>query len=310
MPATPRLHNLPVKDNRVVCRDHGLLTLAAHRFGDAHPGQFVHLGPSQPSDPTTTYNDTIAPVACGQSFGLPFLRRAFSIADLIPQGEDADLQVLYRTVGVGTRWLSSLEPDDCISVLGPLGRGFIAPRSDTRALLVAGGVGLPPLAWYAKTIRLTGGRALGLLGARSADLVALFQGRAVDDVNEAAAELDETHIDPLRETAWWIATDDGSRGYHGTALGALQELGSRENAILADWTVYTCGPERMMHAVAEFCECQGLKCYVCMEREMACGTGTCQSCAVAVRDSQAADGWRYRLCCTDGPVFEASQILW
>ena len=49
---------------------------------------------------------------------------------------------------------------------------------------------------------------------------------------------------------------------------------------------------------------------VCMERMMACGMGTCQSCVVAIRDAADPQGWRYRLCCTDGPVFDSRQVVW
>jgi dihydroorotate dehydrogenase electron transfer subunit len=65
-----------------------------------------------------------------------------------------------------------------------------------------------------------------------------------------------------------------------------------------------------MRFVAEFCAARDVECYVCVERNMACGTGMCQSCIVAVSDAQDAAGWRYRLCCTEGPVFDAKTVLW
>jgi dihydroorotate dehydrogenase electron transfer subunit len=65
----------------------------------------------------------------------------------------------------------------------------------------------------------------------------------------------------------------------------------------------------MMQAVAELCIRHGVPCQVAMERHMACGVGTCQSCVVKVRDTSPA-GYAYKLCCTDGPVFAARQILW
>ncbi len=77
-----------------------------------------------------------------------------------------------------------------------------------------------------------------------------------------------------------------------------------------DVVVYTCGPEIMIRGVAGFCRKRGIECYVCMERSMACGTGLCQSCVVPVHDASDAEDWRYRLCCTDGPVFDAAQIKW
>jgi dihydroorotate dehydrogenase electron transfer subunit len=107
-----------------------------------------------------------------------------------------------------------------------------------------------------------------------------------------------------------LSTDDGSlgfRGYVGSAMAAYHQA----NPVAADaLVVYTCGPEPMMRFVAEYCVARQIECYVCVERNMACGTGMCQSCVVPVRDTCDRDGWSYRLCCTDGPIFEARDILW
>ena len=106
-----------------------------------------------------------------------------------------------------------------------------------------------------------------------------------------------------------ISTDDGSLGFHGHIGQALTAYAKANPARPNEVVIYTCGPERMMHFVGEWGLSCGIECHVCMERAMACGTGTCQSCVVPVR-SDDKQGWRYRLCCTDGPVFEAKQILW
>jgi NAD(P)H-flavin reductase len=66
----------------------------------------------------------------------------------------------------------------------------------------------------------------------------------------------------------------------------------------------------MMRFVAEYCVARRIECYVCVERNMACGTGMCQSCVVPVRDPNDSAGWSYRLCCTDGPIFDARDIFW
>ena len=107
-----------------------------------------------------------------------------------------------------------------------------------------------------------------------------------------------------------ISTDDGSLGLHGHLGQALTAYGAANPVASGDLVVYTCGPERMMQAVAGFCMERGIDCYPCMERSMACGTGLCQSCVVPVLDPSDREGWRYELCCTDGPVFEAARILW
>ena len=107
-----------------------------------------------------------------------------------------------------------------------------------------------------------------------------------------------------------ISTDDGSLGFHGH-IGAALEVYHLANPIDPDrLVVYACGPELMLECVGTYCVQRGIKCFVCMERSMACGTGLCQSCVVPVRDQADPDGWSYRLCCTDGPVFDAADVVW
>ena len=72
--------------------------------------------------------------------------------------------------------------------------------------------------------------------------------------------------------------------------------------------IYACGPEPMLEAIARLANANGVPCQLALERVMACGMGTCQSCVVRVIDSAADEGWRYALCCTEGPVFDSTQL--
>ena len=80
--------------------------------------------------------------------------------------------------------------------------------------------------------------------------------------------------------------------------------------------IYTCGPEPMMRRVADIAAARGIECQVAVERAMACGMGTCQSCCIKVRKPDPAKvplpgkEWCYRLACTDGPVFRGTDLLW
>jgi dihydroorotate dehydrogenase electron transfer subunit len=116
-----------------------------------------------------------------------------------------------------------------------------------------------------------------------------------------------------------VTTDDGSFGFRGYVTQALERYldQARREAV-----VYTCGPEPMMKRVAEICLQRGLECQVAVERAMACGMGTCQSCVIRVRREGSGTGirgagversesqWVYRLACTDGPIFRAADLLW
>ncbi|MFQ5489235.1 MAG: dihydroorotate dehydrogenase electron transfer subunit [Phycisphaerae bacterium] len=296
--AAPRSVVLSVLANEVVCRAHRRLTLEAAGFSGAVPGQFVHLGPHGENCTHTGQDAGNQPSVSLPT--APFLRRAFSIGGLSQDGSTCRIELIYHIVGTGTHWMAGLGPGDAVDAIGPLGNGFPDPGPARSAWLVAGGVGLPPLLWFAQTLAARGRQATFFLGVQSADRVALsvspVDGRLI------AVEMPET---PLV-----LATEDGSAGLSGNVVQALSIHADHHLGDVSSVVVYTCGPEGMMRAVANLCADRSIRCYACMERAMACGIGTCQSCVVPVRDPAEAEGWRYALCCTQGPVFEAEQVLW
>jgi dihydroorotate dehydrogenase electron transfer subunit len=105
-----------------------------------------------------------------------------------------------------------------------------------------------------------------------------------------------------------IASDDGSIGFAGLVSEAFAAWLKDHQFGPEQITVYSCGPEPMERAIADLCAMRDIECQLALERHMACGMGTCQSCVVKITDDQA--GWQFKLCCTDGPVFDAKTILW
>jgi dihydroorotate dehydrogenase electron transfer subunit len=198
----------------------------------------------------------------------PLLPRAFSILRTLPDG---GCELLLKAVGRGTRLLELVEAGARLQILGPLGKPFPAPAPGQ--ILVAGGVGLAPLLWHAQ---VSPGPTLMCYGARSAqDLVLLDQipGEVI------------------------ITTEDGTRGLHGRVTAAVEKA--------AGDTVLTCGPNPMMKAVAEIARARGLKCFVSVEGEMACGIGVCLGCAYPTVGEQRP----FHYACVDGPVFDAAKIV-
>lgn len=299
--------------NRLVCREHFRLTISVSAFSSAQPRQFVHLCPF--ASCAEDYVVTDDPWNVAQSRWLeqlrePMLRRAFSVARLVRSGKGVELDVVYRVVGTATRWLESLTPGSTLSVLGPLGTHFPIQSSKKKAWLVAGGVGLPPMLWLADALNAAGKSATAFCGAQSADLLAL----SLDANHPPRADATQATPSAMEfanaRTGVVISTDDGSLGFHGHVGAALAAFCEANPTQPDEVVVYTCGPERMMRFVAELCAKRGIDCFACVERNMACGTGMCQSCVVPVRDEAAATGRRYRLCCTEGPVFDARHIIW
>jgi dihydroorotate dehydrogenase electron transfer subunit len=296
-----------------LCREHFRLSMRAEGFPPAYPGQFVHLCPDavQPSDYELADPETWHPSSTWRAaFASPMLRRAFSIAGLRQAAGATELDVIYRVVGSATQWMASLRKADRVSVLGPLGNVFPIQPQKPSAWLVAGGVGLPPMLWLAEALHQAKVSVIAFCGARSADLLPLSLDPSNPPVADASRATRSCREFDRLDAPIVVSTDDGTLGFHGRIGDALAAY-HRCNATAAEnVVVYTCGPEPMMRGVAEYCLARGMECYACVERNMACGTGLCQSCVVPVRDPTDRDGWRYRLCCTDGPVFPAADVLW
>ena len=204
----------------------------------------------------------------------PFLPRAFSVlrAGPDPMGR-LELHFLVEDVGPGTRRLCELDAGDRLLLVGPLGRGFAAPREGHRPVLVGGGVGIAPLAIWQDQLE---GEVPALLGFRDgarAPGSALLSGATV-------------------------ATDDGSVGHHGLVTDLLVEQLEREGDSVE---VYSCGPEPMLEAVRSLCAEYGTPAQLALESGMACGYGACFGCVVATREG-------YLRLCLEGPVLDAALL--
>jgi dihydroorotate dehydrogenase electron transfer subunit len=300
-----------VTGNFKICQDHYRLVLSVPEFPPTRPGQFIQIAcrdliltDSEPSE--IHWSAESPPDLCDPDFAQPLavLRRPFSLAGR--RGDQID--IIHRVVGVGTRFLSELKARDEIGILGPLGNIFTLPESDQLAILVGGGVGIPPMIYLAS--ELTHHRAVAFAGALCRDLMPLTVGSAPYQV----AEFSNFGIPAI------LSTDDGSLGFRGFVTQALEEF--LDNRLASEIQrgkepiIYTCGPEPMMKRVAEIALQRNIPCQVAVERAMACGMGTCQSCCIRVRKTDPAkpplpgSDWCYRLACTDGPIFTAAQLLW
>lgn len=299
-----------VLSNTVLCREHFRLTLALDSFPNTSPGQFVQ-------------------VLCVSDESPAFmLRRPFSLAGRRDVGGRVEIDLIARAVGLGTRYLQSLRAGDRVNVLGPLGNAFALPAAGGIALLVGGGVGIPPMLYLAEALakaRTQAGDGASLTGvafcgAMSRDLLPL------SITNDALPPTRES-VDPLYNIAEFadhgipavISTDDGGYGFKGFVTDTLRQYLDAwitDNADRMRTVIYACGPEGMLKAVADVARRRDIACQVCVERAMACGLGTCQSCVIKQKKPDpavpplAGSEWCYRLACTDGPVFEAETLLW
>ncbi len=193
----------------------------------------------------------------------PLLRRPFSVY----RANGDNIEVVLKAVGTGTTQLLDMQLDDRVSCLGPLGHGFdlSAGRS---VVLISGGLGVAPMPIAAHQASALGMDVTWVHGARSG--------------SELCSESEGDQV------VW--ATDDGSKGFPGTAVAAAPD---------AD-LVIACGPNRMLAAVAD----RWPDAQVAVETYMGCGTGVCLGCSVPLKQGG------YDRACTEGPVYRARDIDW
>lgn len=212
----------------------------------------------------------------------PLLRRPLSI--MLTQPDANEVQILVRTVGRGTGLIATHDRGVQYDLLGPLGSGWSLPEHEEAILLVAGGVGVAPLIFLADSQRMAEPRPYvrALFGGATGDALVCW--------TEFASRCEE----------FTAVTEDGSVGETGLVTDVLEPELRRDRPA----KVYACGPDGMLAAVARICAEAGVPCEVSMEQWMGCGVGACLGCAIP-----AAAGGYVRVC-TEGPVFDATQIDW
>ena len=255
--------------HRRVARDHYRMRLrsplAARR---ARPGQFVHL-------------------RCGEdSLYYPLLRRPISLLDVDPAAGTLDL--VYKVMGLGTRALAEIPSGSRVDFIGPLGRPFSLPPPGRKAVLVGGGVGIPPLVLLAKWLLKRKVETVALLGARTKDWVICRE-----DFRKLGV--------PVH-----AATDDGTLGVRGSVVDLLEKLVARDRQAM----LYICGPTPMMTAAAALARRLGIPAEVSLEERMGCAMGCCMGCVVEVNSQPTTAHARFQRVCTEGPVFQSQEIIW
>ncbi|MDR1028677.1 MAG: dihydroorotate dehydrogenase electron transfer subunit [Clostridiales Family XIII bacterium] len=235
--------------------------------------------------------------------GALLLPRPIGVAD----AEDDRVTLIYAVVGRGTETLSTYAKGSILRFLGPNGNGYDIDAVGARAILIGGGLGIPPLLFAAKRVRARGAKTIAVLGYRdeqyclrdmraACDSVYAISERAVPDADGRKAP---------RET-------DGDTGRTGRVTDLLAHLESSGAFDMNDATVLACGSMPMLRAVARWSATRGIPAQVSMEERMGCGYGACVGCTCAVKADAPESGGAIlrRKVCADGPVFRADRIVW
>ncbi|MGA5711972.1 dihydroorotate oxidase B electron transfer subunit [Bacillus bombysepticus] len=224
------------------------------------PGQFVHIK-----------------VAEGIA---PLLRRPISICNV--DQEKNEFTMLYRAEGQGTKTLATRKQGEMVDVLGPLGHGFPVEEAEAgqTALLVGGGIGVPPLYELSQRLVAKGVRVIHILG---------FQTKGVVFYEEKFAELGDTYV----------ATVDGTHGTKGFVTDVIDNYGIDFDIL------YSCGPLAMLRALEG--RYKEKKAYISLEERMGCGIGACFACVCHLQEDPSGNS--YKKVCSDGPVFPIGEVV-
>ncbi|HOK49478.1 MAG TPA: dihydroorotate dehydrogenase electron transfer subunit [Sedimentibacter sp.] len=197
------------------------------------------------------------------------LPRPLSVNDV----NDNIVSFLYRIEGKGTKRISSLKENDKIQVFGPLGKGFDLENLKGKTAVIGGGIGIAPLLYLCKVL---GKKADVYLGYKDSENMYIF--------DEFKSFTDRCII----------VTEDGSFGEKGFVTDYVDY--EKYDAIAA------CGPEAMMNKLVSVCKAKNIKCYLSLERRMACGMGACLGCTVETKAGN-------KRACKDGPVFDSEELV-
>lgn len=220
------------------------------------PGQFIHIRVNQ-----------------GSEF---MLRRPISVADVDLALNK--LTVIFKVFGRGTDVLTHIKADELIDLLIPCGNGYPIESIDMKhALLIGGGVGVPPLYYLAKSLVEKGISVTTVIGFQSKDEI--FYEKEFATLGKV-----------------FVTTDDGSYGRKGYVTDVLQH-----EKLNFDY-YFSCGPAPMLKAVKKYLHY--FPGYISLEERMGCGIGACYACIV-----KSEDGESQKKICTDGPVFHATEVM-
>lgn len=236
------------------------------------------------------------------------MRRPLSI--MRASADEGWVDLLYKTHGIGLTHLSQRKVDDPVSVLGPIGRPFWLDPARPRALLIGGGVGIPPMVFLSEANKHRDKAQWDPLVLMGSEIPFPF------DIVPATLEVpgidpSATHTIKALESQGIPTRLASGAGYEGCFNGYITDLAATWLSSLSDddraqVMIYACGPTPMLEACARVAQRFGVPAQVSLEEYMACAVGGCAGCTVPFYDGDAVSMKRV---CVDGPVFEASSIF-
>ncbi len=206
--------------------------------------------------------------------GSKLLPRPISLCEI--DREAGTLRLVYRIAGKGTAEFSKLTAGHTIDVLGPLGNGF--NLEEGKAILIGGGIGIPPMLQLAKELNCEKSIVLGY--------------RDEEFLSEEFAPYGQVYK----------SSDNGTIGVKGTVMDAIKEYG------IEGTHIYACGPTPMLRAIQTYALENGIRAQLSLEERMACGVGACLACVCKSKEVDHHSNVNNKRVCKDGPVFYAEEV--
>lgn len=210
--------------------------------------------------------------------GITVLRRPISLHHV--DRENSILEFYFEVKGKGTQELAALKTGEMVNLQGPLGKGFTVDVEGQEIMVIGGGMGNAPVKLVIEELKKRGNKVTYIMGGRNREALNIRENFNLEGV--------EHHI----------TTDDGSLGSKGNVVEKMKELLSQKRYD----AVYTCGPHRMMEAVAETAQKNDVYCEISLEERMACGVKACVGCSIKTLEGM-------KKVCYDGPVFDSKTIV-
>ncbi len=242
-----------IRQDNIATDIYSMVLSATEIAGQAKPGQFIDLYSAD---------------------GSRLLPRPISICELDRQA--GTIRIVYRIAGKGTKEFSMLTSDHTVDILGPLGNGFTLEGK--KAILIGGGIGIPPMLELAKELDCEKSIVLGY--------------RDEKFLSEEFKKYGEVYM----------SSDSGAFGVKGTVLDAIREYG-----ITGD-VIYACGPTPMLKALQSYALENGITAQLSLEERMACGVGACLGCVCKSKEIDEHSRVYNKRVCKDGPVFYAGEV--
>lgn len=199
-----------------------------------------------------------------------YLRRPISICDY----DEKTITIIYKIVGKGTEAMAKLQAGGKLDILCGLGNGFDTLKCEGKAVLIGGGVGVPPMFNLCKKLIAEGKEVSVILGFNTKDEI-FYE----DEFKALGAKV-------------YVSTVDGSYGTKGFVTDVLKDIEYNY--------FFTCGPMPMFRAIEKIAETSGQYSF---EERMGCGFGACMGCSCKTK-------YGYKRICRDGPVLEREEIIW